>query len=340
MIGSRPTGFRTAITAVGAYTDALIGKRDARPFQLAKFGLSSEWPSLTTGNQGGIDPSADIHPTARIDPTSVIGPGVRIGPDAFVGPQCSIGPNCFLHERAIIVRRTTMGEGNVVHPYAVLGGDPQDRSYKPDQPGELVIGDRNVFREGSTFHRGNWNGPPTRIGSNGYFMVQSHLGHNAQAGDFVTLANAACLAGHASLGSYCVMSAFSAIHQFCSVGEGVMFQACGRASMHVPPWVIVAGTNQVAGLNAVGIRRNPTLTPQDRVDIKRVYRVLYRQRKGSSIDAALTELEGAEWSPAARRFIDFIRTALNQDPPRRRGVCGGKRRHGPVEEAHIGAIDL
>lgn len=285
-----------------------------------------------TAASSGIHPSAVIDPSARIDPTSTIGPNARVGADAIVGPHCVIGEGTILHPRAIIVKHTTLGAHNEVHPYAVLGGDPQDRSFKPDQPGELVIGDKNVFREGATFHRGNWNGPATRVGSNGYFMVQTHAGHNAQIGDNVTMANGSCLAGHARLGSFCVMSAFAAVHQFTQVGEGVMFQACGRASMHVPPWVILAGLNTVSGLNAVGLRRNPTLVPQDRVDVKAVYRALYRERGAGSMEDALRELESREWSPAATRFIAFFREALSEQPPRKRGVCGGNKRFRAIAE--------
>lgn len=296
-----------------------------------------EFLSLTLPSSERVHPTARIDPAARIDPSAVIGEGAEIHADVIVGPGCVIGAGCVLLPRAIIVRNTTMGKGNVVHPYAVLGGDPQDRSYKPDQPGELVIGDHNVFREGSTFHRGNWNGPPTRVGSNGYFMVQSHAGHNAQIGDHVTMANASCLAGHARLGSFCVMSSFCSVHQFTTVGEGVMFQAGVGVSMHVPPWVMLAGINTIAGLNIVGLRRNPTLVPQDREDVKRVYRALYRDRRGSSIEEALRALEAQEWSPAATRFIAFVRAALAEQPPRKRGVCGAGRRARGALEPHAAA---
>ncbi|HVZ92873.1 MAG TPA: hypothetical protein VG797_00030, partial [Phycisphaerales bacterium] len=216
------------------------------------------------------------------------------------------------------------------------------RSYKPDQPGELFIGDKNVIREGVTLHRGNWNGPATRVGSNCYIMAQAHAGHNAQIGDWVTMANAAALAGHSSVGNYCVLSAFASVHQFTSVGEGVMFQACGRVSMHVPPWCLVADYNTIAGLNRIGMRRNPNLTQVERDEIKEVYRAIYRRKGGRPMEEVMSELGARTWSPAAARWIAFIRESLDQKPPRSRGVCGGgSRRRVPsstdrAETAEIG----
>lgn len=283
--------------------------------------------STPSGSAGPrIHPSAQVDPSARLDERCWIGPHVRIGPDAIVGPECRIGAGSVLHARAIVVAHTTLGERNQVHPYAVLGGEPQDRSYDPERPGELIIGDGNTFREGATCHRGNWNGAPTRIGSGGYFMTQTHIGHNAQVGDHVTLANGACLAGHAHLGDRCVMSAFSAIHQFTQVGEGVMFQGHAGAGMHVPPFTLVAGLNRVAGLNAVGMRRNPTLTEQDRAEVKQVYRAVYRLRGSAPIAELLEELAEQPYGAAARRFLNFCRAALAETPPRKRGLCPGGAR--------------
>jgi UDP-N-acetylglucosamine acyltransferase len=273
-----------------------------------------------------IHPSARVDPSARIAESAWVGPQVVIGPDVIVGPHCRVGAHSVLHARAILVAHTTLGERNQVHPYAVLGGEPQDRSFDPERPGELLIGDLNTFREGVTCHRGNWNGAPTRIGSGNYLMAQAHVAHNAQVGDHTTLANGACLAGHARLGDRCVMSAFSSVHQFTHVGEGVMFRGHAGASMHVPPFLLIADINRVVGLNAVGLRRHPELTAEDREAVKRVFRALYRQRGASPFEAALAELEQQSLAPAAARFVAFCREALEQTPPRRRGLCIGRPR--------------
>lgn len=272
-----------------------------------------------------VHPTAIIDPSARIDPTARIGANARIDADVIVGPECVVGDGTVLLPRVILVRRTTLGERNTVHPYAVLGGDPQDRSYDPARPGELFIGDRNVFREAVTINRGNWNGPATRVGSGCYLMSQAHLGHNVQIGDNVTMANSASLAGHSRLGSNSVLSGFAGVHQFTDVGEGVMFRAHAAVSMHVPPFVIVAAGNHVGPLNKVGLQRNPAFTDQDRREVKEVYRAVYRRKPTTTLEQVVADLTARTWGPAATTFVTFVKNAITADPPRKRGLCGGSR---------------
>ena len=225
----------------------------------------------------------------------------------------------------MIVQDTALGEGNDVHPYAVIGGDPQDKSFDPARPGETIIGDRNIFREHVTVSRGNWNGGPTRIGSGCYFMAQAHVGHNAGVGDNCILANLASLAGHSRLGNNCVMSAATAIHQFTHVGDGVMFRGGAMVSMHVPPFVVVMSANCIGGLNKVGLMRNPSVTAQDRTEVKEVYRAVYRTRAATPMTELIAELRSRQWGHAAGAFVSFIDQALAMEPPRRRGICGSRK---------------
>lgn len=269
-------------------------------------------------HQADIDPSASIHPTASI------APGAIIEQDVIIGPNCVVGAGTRVRARVIIVQHTTIGQHNDIHPYAVLGGDPQDRAFDPQHPGSLVIGDKNIIREAVTLHRSTHPGPPTRIGNNNFFMCQSHAGHNAQVGDNNTIGNSSCLAGHATIGDRNVLSSWVGIHQFVRVGDGVMFQASSAASQHVPSYVVVHNINIVAGLNAIGMRRNPNLNDDDRRDIKRVYRALYRARGARSMVSAVDALRAEPLTPAARRFVDFFFDALHEpEPRRRRGICGG-----------------
>ena len=271
-------------------------------------------------------------------PSATIGARVVIEPDVIVGPHCVVGEGTRLRTRSILLERVTMGAGNDVWPLVVLGGDPQDRSFKPDQPGEVIIGDRNIFREGVTINRSNWNGGPTRVGSGCFLMAQSHLGHNAQIGDSVTMANCSCLAGHTKVGNSCVLSAYAGIHQFVELGEGVMVQGGGAATMHVPPFVILSSTvNNIAGLNTVGLRRMAGVTPADRADVRRVYGALIWSRGARPHREVIDELlASGPLAPAAMRFVEFVKRVLALEKPRNRGLCGvrvsRKRRFAEVQE--------
>lgn len=278
----------------------------------------------TKSVSGQVDPSASVHPSATVHESARVGPGAVIEADAVVGPHCVVGAGTRLRTRSILVERVTLGERNEVHPYAVLGGDPQDRSFKPEHPGEVIVGDRNIIREGVTVNRANWNGGPTRMGNDNYLMCQTHMGHNSRIGDRVMLANCACLAGHAVVGDNCVISAVGGIHQFCEVGEGVMIQGRGAASMHVPPFVMMSSIeNNIAGLNSIGLRRNPALSAQDRSDIKRVFAAFYRTRGARPYSAVIEALlANGDLAPAAMRFIEFVQRVSALEKPRNRGLSG------------------
>lgn len=267
-----------------------------------------------------------VHPSAFVDATATLAAGVRIGPAATIGPGCVVGAGTRIHTRAILVENTVLGANNTVHPFAVLGGDPQDRKFEEGEAAWLVIGDGNVFREHCTVNRGAGAGAPTRIGSGCYLMTGSHVGHNAQMGDDVTMANSSALAGHAQVGSGVFFSSGSGVHQHCVVGDLVMFQVGAAATMHTPPYVMLAnGVNRVAGLNRVGLARSRSLDGQDREEIKRAYRMFYRQRVCTPVAEILRSADALEWAPAARRFIEFVRRAVHQAPFGRRGVCGPAR---------------
>lgn len=248
--------------------------------------------------------------------------------DVIVGPHCVVGVNSRLRARSILLEHVTMGAENDVHPYAVIGDDPQDRSFDESKRGEVIIGDKNVFREHVTINRSNWNGGPTRVGSGCYLMTAAHLAHNAQIGDNVTMANGACLAGHSRVGSGVVMSAFTMVHQFVMVGDGVMFRGGAGVGMHIPPFVVVAGENFIAGLNKVGLARNPAISREDRDEVKQVFRAIVREREATPITDVITRLREETWGPAATKFIDFCADALAQEPPRRRGLASGRRIRG------------
>ena len=95
-----------------------------------------------------------IADTACIDPRAEIADDVEVGPYCVIGPDVKIGRGTRLIAHVCIHGLTTLGEDNVVHPFAVIGGEPQDVSFR-GSPTRVEIGDQNVIREGVTIHRGS-----------------------------------------------------------------------------------------------------------------------------------------------------------------------------------------
>jgi len=220
----------------------------------------------------------------------------------------------------MVVQDTVLGAHNDVHPYAVLGGDPQDRAFKPEVPGRLIVGDHNIFREGVTLSRGTGDEIPTRIGSHNYFMAGSHAGHNVQMGSHCTLANAALIAGHARIGDRVNFGGSAKVHQFCHVGDLAMFQGGSAASMHVPPYAVVMEVNIIGGINVIGLRRTG-VTAEQREQVKSVFKAVCANRSGRPISERLAEIRGQSLDGPALRLLEFMEETIALAPPRARGIC-------------------
>src|SRR5246127_1164099 len=126
-----------------------------------------------------------IDPTARVEDGAVIGEGTSIGPFCMIGPHVVIGRNCKLIGQVSGMGHTSIGDDRVVSPFAALGGPPQDLSYR-GEPTRLEIGSGCTIREGVTMNVGTTKGGGiTRVGARGYFMNNSHVGHDCLVGNDV-----------------------------------------------------------------------------------------------------------------------------------------------------------
>lgn len=273
-----------------------------------------EWPMIRLkdiqNRSGGaimaIASSAQIHPTAIIDSRAEIGEECRVGPHVIIDGPAKIGAGCELRAGSQILGDTTLGQGNVVHPYAVLGDEPQHLKYAGEST-RLVIGERNIFREHVTVHRGTTLSGVTTIGSHNFLMAGSHVGHDCVVGNHCTLANQSMLGGSSVLADRVLMSGSAAVHQFVKVGRLALISGLSGSTMDVPPFVIVRSINIICGVNVIGMRRaGISNTAIDAV--RRAYSILY---KGMALTpVALTEIE-AKFSDVAEvmEFASFIRAA-------------------------------
>src|SRR4029450_5333260 len=124
----------------------------------------------------------EIHPSGSIAATGKLGPGVKVGAFAVVGDGVELGRNCLLNPHAVIYGPSRFGDGNVFHPFCVVGGDPQDYTLSGERT-ELIAGDKNVFREYVTVSRGTKKGGGiTRLGNENFLLAHSHIGHDCQIG--------------------------------------------------------------------------------------------------------------------------------------------------------------
>ncbi|MEI7974119.1 MAG: acyl-ACP--UDP-N-acetylglucosamine O-acyltransferase, partial [Bdellovibrio sp.] len=149
-----------------------------------------------------------IHPTAVIEGEVEIGPDVEIGPYCHLQGKIKIGARTRLEGHVSLgsrFSRVIVGEDNSFSSGAVIGGPPQDLTYK-NEVTSLRIGNRNIFREFSTVNIATTKGDgETFIGDDNYLMAYVHVGHDCKLGNRVVIANDSHLGGHTVLEDHVVV---------------------------------------------------------------------------------------------------------------------------------------
>ena len=230
---------------------------------------------------------------------------MSIHPTAIVEDGAQLGANCVIHAHAHVTRHCVLGEGVVVHPFAVIGGDPQDLSFDAAVASGVRVGARTMLRVYVTINRSTRADEFTEVGADCFLMAASHVGHDCRVGDRVILANAVLLAGHVHVGERAFLGGGAVIHQFVRVGEGVMLSGGARITRDIPPFTMAAERDELVGLNVIGLRRRG-LRPPVLSEIKSAYRAVCRAA-GNPRELAAAELTaGVYQSAEARRFLEFF----------------------------------
>ncbi|MEO8504307.1 MAG: acyl-ACP--UDP-N-acetylglucosamine O-acyltransferase [Acidobacteriota bacterium] len=268
---------------------------------------------------------SEIHPTAVIDPAADIAAGVRIGPHAVVGPHVEIGEGTEIGSGAVLEGPLRLGRGNRVFAHVCLGFDPQDLKYRGERT-TLEIGDRNQFREFCTVHRGTASGGGvTRIGSDGLFMVYTHIAHDAIVGDRVIFANNATLAGHVEVGDEATLGAFAAVHQFCRIGKYAYIGGVSVITQDALPFVKTVGQKPATyGINRIGLERRGFDEERLR-NLERAVRILTRERlsTSSALERLRAEFPGDGDVSHLVEFIAASERGVIKSVPGAQGSRGG-----------------
>ena len=226
----------------------------------------------------------NIHPTAIIDSNASLDDDVVVGAYSVIGAGVRLASGCVVGPHVVIEGDTTIGRMNRFHPFASIGGPPQDKKYR-GEPTSLVIGDGNTFRESVTINRGTAQDKgSTRIGNDNWVMAYVHIAHDCIVGDHTIFANSTNLAGHVQVGDWAILGGCTQVHQFCKIGAHAMTGA-GTVVLHdIPPYVMTSGNSASAhGLNSEGLRRRGFSAERVQV-LRNAYRVIYRS--GLTLDQA------------------------------------------------------
>ena len=253
----------------------------------------------------------DIHPTAIVHGGAQLGADVEIGPFCVVGARARLGDRVRLLANVIIDGNTELGDDCLVHPFACLGAPPQHLGHKGEDT-RLVIGPRNQIREHVTMHAGTvFDKGVTLVGSDGLFMVGSHVAHDCIVGDRVVLANSAALGGHVKVGDYVFVGGLAGIHQHSRIGRNAFIGANAMVNKDVIPFGSVWGNHaHLEGLNLVGLRRRG-FQRETVNQLRAAYRLLFAD-EGTFQERLEDTAETHAASPEVMEIVSFIRADANR----------------------------
>jgi UDP-N-acetylglucosamine acyltransferase len=246
-----------------------------------------------------------IHPTALVSPQAHLGVEVEVGPFCVINDHVTLGDRCRLHSHVAVDGHATIGAENEFYPFTSIGQRSQDLKYA-GEPTSVEIGNRNVFREYVTVHRGTHEAPSI-IGSDNHFLAYAHAAHDSIVGNHCILSNGATLGGHVTVEDHVIISGLSGVHQFCRIGAHAIIGGCTKIVKDVPPFMIADGNPaSLRGLNLVGLQRRG-FSPETIRTLKNVYKALFL-KKESNLAAQIEDFQANEAiaTPEVRQLLEFL----------------------------------
>ena len=249
-----------------------------------------------------------IHPTAIVSPYAKIGADTEIGAYCVIEANVNIGKCCKLHSHVVIHGHSNIGDENEFFPFAAIGIKSQDLKYA-GEPTALFIGNRNVFRENTTVHRGTEESTPTRLGSDNLCLSYSHIAHDCQVGNNVILSNNGTLAGHVEVADYAIISGLTAVHQFCRVGAHSITGGISKIVQDIPPFTIVDGNpSAVRGINQVGLQRR-NFSDADIRALRTTYKKLFLKKETNLAEAVKSLDPSLAGNAKVHELLAFIESS-------------------------------
>ncbi|HNY91323.1 MAG: Acyl-(acyl-carrier-protein)--UDP-N-acetylglucosamine O-acyltransferase [bacterium ADurb.Bin431] len=249
----------------------------------------------------------EIHPTALVDNRAEIGDNVQIGPFAIIEEDVVIGAGTTIGPHVLAANGARIGKNCRIHNGAVVATLPQDLKFGGEKS-LFEIGDNTTVREFATLNRGTAAHGKSSIGSNCLLMAYTHVAHDCTVGDNVIMANGVQLGGHVTIEDWAIIGGMTPVHQFCHVGQHCMIGGGFRVIQDVPPYILASEEPlRFAGLNSIGLRRRG-FSSETLMLLKRVYRILYRSEL--NVSQAVVRIKSEfEITPEIGSVLRFIETS-------------------------------
>lgn len=254
-----------------------------------------------------------IHPTAIISDTVQLGDNVVIGPYTIIEDEVIIGDNNKIGSHCHFKGWTKIGDNNFIRDNVTIGFPPQNIEYDGKKT-YVIIGDNNCICEYVTIHRGTKKGrEETKIGDNNFFNIYSHIAHDCNLGNNITLENYVNLAGHVTVYNDAFIEKMVGVHQFVKIGSLSRIKAHSKLIKDLPPYIVVNGhPAQVIGINEVGLNKKE-IKEEIKEEIRNCYNILYHSKLSFSQAIKKLEKETQNYNEI-KVFIKFLKKS-------NRGIC-------------------
>ena len=244
-------------------------------------------------------------PLSYVHPDAIIAKNVVIERFTTIDKIVKIGQGSWIGPNVTIMEGTRIGKNCNIFPGAIIGAVPQDLKFKGEKT-TAEIGDNTTIRECVTINRGTLSRGKTTLGSNCLVMAYSHIAHDCFVGNNCIFSNNSTLAGDVTVGEYVILAGMTAVHQFCSIGSHAFVAGGSLVRKDIPPFVKAAREPlSYAGINSVGLRRRG-FTPEKIKEIQDIYRILYQKNLNNTQATQIIEAE-MEASTERDDILLFIR---------------------------------
>ena len=127
-----------------------------------------------------------------------------------------------IHQTAVINSNVIIEYDVYIGPLCIIGFNPEWKGREKDNKGVIIKKGTKIT--GLVTIDGGAN-QPTVIGENCYLMKHSHVGHDAELKNGVTLSCGAKIGGHSIIGENTNIGLNAVVHQKVQVPEGCMIGA-------------------------------------------------------------------------------------------------------------------
>ena len=280
----------------------------------------------TNDDQGADSMAVTIAANVNLDPRADIDDLVEIGPFCVIGPHVRIGQGTRLENNVTLTGNVALGCRNHLYPGAVIGGAPQDISYRGSET-KVIIGDDNIIRENVTINRASERATGvTRVGSHNLFMSGAHVAHDCLLHDHIAIGNGTLLGERVCIFDSASLGAAVVVHPLVSIGSYSAVAPMSTVRHDVPPYMLAEGyPARPRCINLATLKQSNF--PLDAIRaLTEAHRLLYRAKVG--LDHASKILrDNGHLVPQVEHLLAFVQR-------QHQGLHGRAREHqGNTEQA-------